>query len=351
MSDKIRVFLGGYVNYINAQNINCRALSEWLDKDRFEISTMLFPVQNAKDFSRVDEVKYIQLKRPVKLWHYWVYFLGISRADVAYLPKCEVDDFCRLVARIFRTKVFTTVEGMIDGDLAMNGYKKYVNHLSKYEPNLYAITKFISKDVGRRRGYKFADKILYLGVDSRKFVSDIKKQKLRNIIFIGSSPSIKNVYDFFEAAYMNPDIHFHMVGGNELKEGSIEDYIRDHKLVNVIYHGRLDHTELSLLLGEMDLMYFPSRSEGFPKVHLEAACAGVPTLCYGDYGASEWIDSWHNGIVVDNKEEAFDAIKKLRQNSELLWQLSQNTIELSKSFDWANIIKTWESEIIRIYKQ
>ena len=32
---RIKVFLGGYINYTNAQNLNCRAVAEYLDKDKF----------------------------------------------------------------------------------------------------------------------------------------------------------------------------------------------------------------------------------------------------------------------------------------------------------------------------
>jgi glycosyltransferase involved in cell wall biosynthesis len=72
-------------------------------------------------------------------------------------------------------------------------------------------------------------------------------------------------------------------------------------------------------------------------------------LCYSDYGANEWITSWENGIVVDTKEEAFDAIKKLKENPELLKKLSVNAIKLGKRFDWKNLIDSWEKEIERIY--
>lgn len=352
MGKEIKIFLGGYVNYLNAQNINCRALSEHLDKSKFSITTMLYPFQNAKDFRQNKDVRYLSLKRPTRIYKYFVYFKGISQADIAYLPKWEIDVFCRFAAKLFGTKVFTTVEGLIDNvniNLAgMDGKtrKNYISHFAKYEPNLYAITKFIATDVSRRNGYSFADKILYLGVDSSKFsYPDRKHNGLKNIVFIGNTPSIKNIYDFMDAAKTFRNIRFHIAGGNQLKEGSVEDYIKLHKLDNVKYHGRLDHTELSRLLTSMDLMYFPSRSEGFPKVHLETACAGVPTLCYNDYGADEWISSWENGIVVKTKEEALEAIAKLHDNPDILKDMSLSAVKLGKSFDWSNLIKDWEDEI------
>lgn len=355
MNKKIKVFLGGYVNYLNAQNINCRALSEHLDKERFDVTTMLHWYQNANDFSKVSEVKYLQLRRPTKIWKYILYLRGIATSDVAYLPKGEIDGFCKKIAGLFRTKIFTTVEGMIDDlnislcRMNQSERKKYINHFRIYEPHLYAITHYMADKVGKSRGYHFSKNVLYLGVNSDRFVCDRKERSgLKDIVFIGSTPSIKNVYDLFEAAKGNPDINFHIVGGNEIKEGKIEDYIATHNLNNITYHGRLDHTRLSELLREMDLMYFPSRSEGFPKVHLETACAGVPTLCYSDYGASEWITSWENGIVVDTKDEAFGAIARLKESPDTLRMLSKNAVELGKSFDWRNLIGSWEDEIERI---
>ena len=44
---KIKIFLGGYVNFPNAQNVNCDNIAQYLDKDNFEIHTMYlskFPV-------------------------------------------------------------------------------------------------------------------------------------------------------------------------------------------------------------------------------------------------------------------------------------------------------------------
>jgi glycosyltransferase involved in cell wall biosynthesis len=359
MKKKIKIFLGAYPNFLNAQNINCRALSEHLDKERFEVSTMLFPIQNANDFRRVAGVKYIPVHRPVRFWQYIAYLRGIAGADVAYLPKGELDGYTRFVAKLFGTKLFTTLEGLIDdGSLVYlcgspEKGRQYVEHYSKFEPNLYSITQYLADVTSKDRGFHFDKQILYLGVESEKFINPNRKTKpLHDIIFIGNLPyPRKNIYDFLEVAAACPDINFHMVGGNQLKGCTVEEYIRQNKLTNLTYHGHLDHTALAALLANIDLMYFPSRSEGFPKVHLETACAGVPTLCYPDYGAAEWIESGVNGIIVDNKEEALAAIRDLAAHPEQLKQLSANAVELGRQFDWKNLVGAWETVIERIYNQ
>lgn len=345
---RIKLFLGGYVNYLNAQNINCRALSETLDSGRFDITAMLFPLQTAADFRRVPGVRYLRMRRPGRLWRYVLYLIGIARADVAYLPKPEIDSFNLTVARLFKTKVFTTLEIIFHDekdDIPKNFFERY----RKFEPHLYAITHYISLAAARKYSLNFTDTTLYLGVETEKFIIPDKiSNGLRNIIFIGNSLERKNISDFFSAAEAFPGIRFHIVGGNELKNGTVKSYIADHGLANVTYHGRLDHTALAELLKSMDLMYFPSRSEGFPKVHLETACAGVPTLCYSDYGASEWIDSGRNGLVVDTPEEALREIERLRENPEELHALSEGAVELGRKFDWKNTVGIWAEEIERL---
>jgi len=346
---KIKVFLGGYVNFLNAQNINCRAISEHIDKTRFKVTTMLFWYQDARDFKPIPVVKYFKLRRPARLWRYIVYLRGIVSADVAYLPKGEIDGFCRAVARIFGTKVFTTCEGILNPEYFKGDFERYVAHYSKYAPRLYSITAFLARYENTHHGLIFDKRILYLGVDSGDFINERKKVcGLKNVVFIGNDVIRKNLMDLFDVAAACPDLKFHIVGGNQLKDCTVEEYISRNGLDNVTYHGRLDHTALSRLLAGMDLMYFPSRSEGFPKVHLETACAGVPTLCYGDYGAAEWIDSWRNGIIVNDRDEALDAIRRLQANPALLQRMSAQAVELGKRFDWKNLVHNWEEVIEEI---
>ena len=363
---KIKVFLGGYVNSQNAQNNNCRSLSEHLDKTKFEVWTMRtwhgYPKNN--DFVETLGVHYIydtpsplteKLHLPYWLFAWIAYAIGIMKCDVAFLPKGEYVKFCHFVAKLSGCKLFTTLEGILP-DMFFEDRKldkeKYITEFKSFH-YLYSITKFIAKKEGIEKGLIFNEKPLYLGVDTSKFLCFHRNMKiLSNVIFIGFQTIGKRASEFIKMSKEFPDIKFHIVGGNTLEGGvAIQDYLKDHKIDNCIYHGPLDHSRLSELLKSMDLMFFPSRSEGFPKVMLETACAGVPTLCYSDYGASEWIDSGRNGFVVDTYFQAKDVIQDLIDNPEKLESVSAAAIELGKSFDWKIVVKSWEEEIEKIARE
>ena len=364
MLRKIKVFLGGYVNSQGAQNINCRSLSEHLDKERFVVWTMItwhsYPKNN--EFVRAPGVNYLHdtpspltdiLHLPYWLFAWMAYAIGIMKCDVAFLPEGEYDWFCRVWAHIWKCKVFKTLECIIDDALIQQARvdkNHFIKNYKRYEPRLYAITQYIANREKDSSGLVFCDKILYLGVDADRFLNPGRQHGfLSNIIFIGYNMVRKRASVFFRMSTEFPNIQFHVVGGNTLENGvSIEDYMERNHINNVIYHGSLDHAQLSELLKSMDLMYFPSRSEGFPKVMLETACAGVPTLCYGDYGADEWITTGKDGFVVKTFEEAQAVIQQLVDHPEQLQDISNNAIELGRRFDWKVIVKEWEGEIERI---
>lgn len=354
MSKRIKVFLGGYVNFLNAQNINCRALSEHLNKERFEVWTMTFWYQNANDFKKLPGVHYLHAYRPIRFLGWIPYFIGLLRCDVAFLPKGEYVGFCRFIAKIFNCKTFCTLEGILDEVLLSRQKDPHglMENYKSYEPHLYAITRFIKEREEKINGILTTDKVLYLGVDSDRFLAPKGKlsNKIKNIVFIGNDLIRKECKEFLHLSKQFSNLQFHIIGGNQLDGDTIENYLRREKLTNVTYHGRLDHTRMASLLQQMDLMFFPSRSEGFPKVMLETACAGVPTLCYDDYGAQEWITSGKDGFVVHTYDEAVAVVEDLVAHPEKLPALSQHAIELGKRFDWSRLVKNWEEVIEEIYK-
>jgi glycosyltransferase involved in cell wall biosynthesis len=110
----------------------------------------------------------------------------------------------------------------------------------------------------------------------------------------------------------------------------------------------LTHKELKKLLEKVQLHVLPSRSEGFPKVILETAAAGVPSVVYPDYGAEEWITHNQDGFIVENKEQIAELIKDLQRSPDKLQDVSENAVGLAKRFDWQVVVKDWEREIERM---
>lgn len=351
---KIRVLLGGYVNNINAQDLNCRALAMFLDKDKFDVSAFLVP-QEFKDFDIGEEmagVKLIQLNRPAKILWYWIYFKGILNCDIAYLPKGQKRHWCRFLCKLLGKKSFTTVEGLMTGDfynsyMQIYGGEEGIRRRFNEYDRTYSITQYMSVVNDRILGIK-SDGVLYLGVDTQMFnhIKTVNKTKLTDIIFIGTDIKRKRIQEFLKLAQIFPNINFHIVGGYP----EFADELSNMGLHNVNFHGRLTHEGLSELLPNMDLHVFPSRSEGFPKVTLETAAAGVPSILYGDYGASEWITSGHDGYIVDTFDEIIDILRDLQSNPNKLTSLSANTISMSKRFDWRKVVTSWEKMLEEWYK-
>lgn len=94
-----------------------------------------------------------------------------------------------------------------------------------------------------------------------------------HIIFIGELLKRKGVDVIADVIRKSPSNYkFNIVGDGPMKETVLE-LERNHS--NCKYHGYLGRHELANLLKEVDVLFFPSRAEGFGNVILEAMSFGV----------------------------------------------------------------------------
>jgi glycosyltransferase involved in cell wall biosynthesis len=96
-------------------------------------------------------------------------------------------------------------------------------------------------------------------------------------------------------------------------------------------------------------MFLPAKSEGFPKVILESASSGIPSIVYNTYGASNWMKHRENGFIVNDFDEVKGIVNELLNNAKLLQSISENTKELANEYNWKNVIKDWEKVIVNLY--
>jgi len=187
------------------------------------------------------------------------------------------------------------------------------------------------------------DDLLSLGVNVSDF-SNYNKEKLSSIVFIGGLIKRKGIYEFIALAKLFSNIQFRMIG-----EGLEQQNLKNKAPSNVIFLGSLSHKEIDVVFSNSDLLFLPSKIEGFPKVILEAASAGVPSVVYDSYGASNWIDNKKNGFVVSTFNQVEELINELLEDPRLLYKVSKNTQGLANRFNWINIIKDWEKVIVDLY--
>ncbi len=352
---KIKVFLGGYVNSVNAQNINCRALAKNLNKEKFEICALKL-YSGTLETEPLQGVQLIDVFYPHKISKYFAYTRGIMWADIVYLPKGEMPRFNTFLMKFLKKRSFNTVEGVLDELAQQNAIRFYgsIQEMLRYYRSfdkLFSITAFMKEKNKRLLGLETDEKILYLGTDIETFLNENKKiDRLEHAILIGNDLIRKGIYDYLEIAKAFPKITFHVVGSGN---GKIEmnEVIERESFQNIKYHGSVNHDELTKILENVDLHIFPSRSEGFPKVTLETAAAGVPSLVYDNYGADEWITHNKDGFVVHSLDEMKETIKMLQANPKYLQKVSKNTLLLAKHFDWKVVVREWESVIYRLAKE
>lgn len=354
MERKTKIFLGAFINYTNAQNLNCLAIAKHLDKDKFEVFTLeLFSGNLESNIGKIQGVKIFKCFKPFRISGYLGFLWGIWNCDVAYLPKHELWKFNRFLLWLFNKKSFSTMEGIIDDEnmksmLETLGSYNKVLEIYKSTNELYPITSYLGKYNSDKHGIRCNIHTLYLGCDTNLFRNDIKRGvSIKTIVYIGRLKKRKGIYDIFQLAKLFPSIKF-LIYGNGEEENNLKKIIGDQEIDNIELRDVIPHTDLAKVFEHCDLHVLPSRSEGFPKVILETAAAGVPSIVYSDYGADEWMTSGVNGWVVDTLENMKQIIQSLIDNPQLLQKVSSEAVKLADSFDWKVRIKEWEEVIIQL---
>ena len=339
---KIKIFLGGYLNYTNAQNLNCLALAKHLDSLKFTtyaLSAFFLPKVNSPAIM-------FNCFYPFKIFSILGFLWGIIICDIAYLPKHRSHPFwIHYIAIFLGKKIFTTIENNmcdLEKESMINSFKGKTNLVNYFQhiPNIFGITQYIIDNANC--GVKLENKVLYLGVESNIFNEKIRC-KLKNIVFVGTLKKRKRVGELLQLAEIFPDINFNIIG-----DGIDKESLKIRATKNVFFHGYLTQIELASKFNDMDLHILPSISEGFPKVILEAASAGIPSIVYSDYGASEWIVNSENGFVVNDFNQLTTTIKGLIDNESVLLRNSKGAILMAKKFDWKIVIREWEEVIYNL---
>lgn len=337
---KIKVLLGAYIDTINAQNINCYHIAKYLNKEKFEIHVLYHKEKKLSEkgiiYHRISSNRYLKNIQKLLL-------LCLLRYDLVYLPRCEQVD-------LLFTARFKNRRCIISSYEIESLFK--VKKLVRFFGNVFDAFA-ISRDLQKRAMlmYKRDIQLLYLGCDHLYNREEINfKERLQRVIFIGSVVERKRPFLFVKLAECFSDLEFILIGdGDQLP--ILKDYVQQACIKNVTFKGRLPNELVYVELQQADLLLMTSKSEGLPKVILEAASVGVPSVYFNEMYSVDYIQDGINGYGVRNEIEMKQLLTYLSQQPKKMHSLSLNAYDISLKYDWKRLIKDYESYFSFVVKK
>jgi glycosyltransferase involved in cell wall biosynthesis len=196
-------------------------------------------------------------------------------------------------------------------------------------------------------------KVVSRGVDTKLFNISKRDERLRNswgasentkvLISVGRMAPEKNldqVLKTYEALKsIGQAFKLVMVGDGPLKEQFQQRY------PEIIFPGMLSHSNLAAYYASSDLFIFPSQTETFGNVTLEALASGIPVLAFDCAAARDWVQTGINGwLVAENNPAGFAAqAVSIFNQKDLLEQITHSTRQQVVHLDWDQIAEQVES--------
>ena len=120
-------------------------------------------------------------------------------------------------------------------------------------------------------------------------------------------------------------------------------------LPKAVFTGFLKGEDLATAYASSDIFFFPSDTETFGNVTLEAMASGLPTVVANATGSKSLVDHGENGFraPVEKSDKFFTLIEKLVVDPELRERMAKASLEKSKKYSWDSI----NGKLLGYYKE
>ena len=190
--------------------------------------------------------------------------------------------------------------------------------------------------------------VLGRGVDSQLFSPERRSVALRRVwrasdndlvaLYVGRVAAEKNLSLAIEAYHamqrVNPAVKFVVVGDGPLRAALQE------KHADLIFSGVHKDKELAKYYASADVFLFPSETETFGNVTLEAMASGLVVVAY-DYAAARMhVTDGETGVLVPYGQASkfVGAAAKLARGTDSLAKMRQQAREHAATLDWQCVV-------------
>jgi glycosyltransferase involved in cell wall biosynthesis len=231
-------------------------------------------------------------------------------------------------------------------------FYKHSEHI--YVPTRSMADELINKNIGRSPDVL---KIWARGVDTEQFNPSKRDQKWRkengfsdeDVVFTFVSRLVweKNLKLFARVVQdlqqKYPKTKSMIVGDGPAREELEEE------LTETVFKGFLTGDDLARAYASSDVFFFPSDTETFGNVTLEAMASGLPCLVANAQGSKSLVDHDENGFLISkgNEERFIMRAEQLVDDEKLRRRLGERSVEKAQDYTWEKI----NSELLKNYKE
>ncbi len=196
-------------------------------------------------------------------------------------------------------------------------------------------------------------KVIPRGVDTHQFSDALRSTQLREswgalptdivLLSVGRLAVEKNlelmISSFEQARNIDSSVKLIVVGDGPMRE-SLQK-----KCSEAIFVGKKSGQELAEHYASADIFVFPSLTETFGNVTIEAMASGLAVIAYKHAAAGQLIESGKNGITIEpGNESAFiQAVTSTILNQSLIRRLGCSAITTAKEHSWEEIVRRTEN--------
>jgi len=118
-------------------------------------------------------------------------------------------------------------------------------------------------------------------------------------------------------------------------------------MTGAVFLGTVDHDTLAKLYASADVFLFPSISESYGNVVLEAMASGLPCVIAEGGGSQNFVEQGVNGFKCPPTDEAFyvEKIALVLENRDLWQQFSTAGRQYSQRFDWGQLAEVYFDDL------
>lgn len=193
-------------------------------------------------------------------------------------------------------------------------------------------------------------KLVYNGIDIRKFYHSCRNDNEFRIIYVGRLIEIKGIHLLIKALALSEykdNIKLYIVGtGPDEYIETLNETVNEKELKdNVIFTGA--QNDVTGYLAQSDIFVHPAVcEEGFGITMVEAMASSLPCVAFNKGAVPEIINPGENGIIVNEESPealacAIDELYRIWKNGNLE-PMRQNAVQTAKKFTIENTVKALE---------